>query len=430
MPNIDAPLDEPPSAGSSSQPPPHSHRRDLQDLIGLPRSALLSFLQKHMQPRTPRSRVEAAQPASYPALAAFEPQRMWKWFTEYWRYRIGRRHPFLSYAGRDGSNGVYRMRGTDGEIRIALAGDWGTGTDEAAKVAEGIIAFGPHYAIHLGDIYYVGDPTEVGANFLGIPNPRFPYKPCKWPEGTEGAFALNGNHEMYARGFGYFDLILPKLGLRGSPRGQEASYFCLENEGWRIIALDTGYNSIGVPILENFIHPGCALPPALVDWLRTVVRPQADDPRGIVILSHHQYVSRFDHCYPKPARQLAEFFSRPVLWLWGHEHRLVIYREAAMEGGVTAHGRCIGHGGMPVELPKSVLHDFAAEFVDMRIYPNDENLAIGFNGFAKMTLSGNRLSLDYVDLKGTLVFSEVWTADRGELVRVSTEALSAVGSRQ
>jgi hypothetical protein len=101
-----------------------------------------------------------------------------------------------------------------------------------------------------------------------------------------------------------------------------------------------------------------------------------------------------------------------------------------MEGGVTAHGRCIGHGGMPVELPKSVLHDFAAEFVDMRIYPNDENLAIGFNGFAKMTLSGNRLSLDYVDLKGTLVFSEVWTADRGELVRVSTEALSAVGSRQ
>ena len=57
--------------------------------------------------------------------------------------------------------------------------------------------------------------------------------------GSEGAFALNGNHEMYALGYGYFDHILPKLGVRGSPRGQRASYFCLENDHWRIIALDT-----------------------------------------------------------------------------------------------------------------------------------------------------------------------------------------------
>jgi hypothetical protein len=39
-----------------------------------------------------------------------------------------------------------------------------------------------------------------------------------------------------------------------------------------------------------------------------------------------------------------------VLWLWGHEHRLAIYREAAKEeeGDVTSYGRRIG--GMPVEL--------------------------------------------------------------------------------
>ena len=83
-----------------------------------------------------------------------------------------------------------------------------------------------------------------------------------------------------------------------------------------------------------------------------------------------QYVSRFDHCYPKPAQQLAEFISRPVLWLWGHEHRLAIYEEAKMEGGVTAFGRCIGHGGKPVDLPrKTPLHDFEVEFVDERLYP-------------------------------------------------------------
>ena len=193
--------------------------------------------------------------------------------------------------------------------RIALAGDWGTGTDEAFHVASHMRAFRPHYTIHLGDVYYVGDPAEVGANFLGVPNPRLPYKPCKWPIGSEGAFALNGNHEMLARGFGYFDHILPRLGLRGSPNGQRASFFCLQNEHWRILALDTGYNSVGAPIIEHFFEPDCTLPDELIDWLRTVVRPQPDDPRGIVILTHHQYVSRFDHCYPKPAQQLAEFSS-------------------------------------------------------------------------------------------------------------------------
>ena len=51
-----------------------------------------------------------------------------------------------------------RCAATAGEIRIALAGDWGTGTDEAAQVAALIEAWRPHYSIHLGDIYYVGDP--------------------------------------------------------------------------------------------------------------------------------------------------------------------------------------------------------------------------------------------------------------------------------
>ena len=79
---------------------------------------------------------------------------------------------------------------------------------------------------------------------------------------------------MYALGYGYFDHILPKLGVRGSPRGQRASYFCLENDHWRIIALDTSYNSVGAPIVEHFLQPDCALPTQLIEWLRTVVKPR------------------------------------------------------------------------------------------------------------------------------------------------------------
>jgi hypothetical protein len=409
---------EPPRPTGERQP--HGARRDLQDLRNLPRSAFIAYQKKHAQPRKPRSRARAAQRLVYPGLAAFAPHRFWKWVTEYWRFRIGRRHPFQTYDGDDGDNGVYRLRSDAREIRIALAGDWGTGTDEAAQVAALIEAWRPHYSIHLGDVYYVGDPGEVSANFLGVPNPRYAFAPCKWPLGSEGAFALNGNHEMYALGYGYFDHILPKLGIHGGPRGQRASYFCLENDHWRIIALDTAYNSVGAPVLERLLQPDCALPDELIEWLRTVVKPHSDDPRGIVILSHHQYVSRFDHCYPKPARQLAEFFSRPVLWLWGHEHRLAIYEEAAIEDGVRAYGRCIGHGGMPVDLPpKTPLHDFAVEFVDDRRYPNDENLVVGYNGFAEMTLRDDQLTLNYVDVRGARVFSETWTIDQGKLIRVA-----------
>jgi hypothetical protein len=217
---------------------------------------------------------------------------------------------------------------------------------------------------------------------------------------------------MYARGLGYFDRILPAL-------GQRASFFCLENDHWRIFAIDTGYNSIGIPLLEYFLDPDCTLPRHTIDWLRHIVRPRRDDPRGTIILSHHPYFSRFDASCPRPAQQLTEFFPGPVLWFWGHEHRLAIYEVVDQAGGIRTFGRCIGHGGMPIELRPKVAHpQFEVEFVDERHYPNDENLTIGFNGFAQLTLDGDLLTAQYVDLEGTVVFSESWTAGRGGLTRL------------
>jgi hypothetical protein len=229
------------------------------------------------------------------------------------------------------------------------------------------------------------------------------------------------------RGFAYFDRILPALGLmsHGKPSGQKASFFCLENEYWRIIGLDTAYDSIGWPLLEYFVRPACALRPEQISWLREIVRPRDDDPRGIILLSHHQYYSRYDNWYPQQAKQLAEFFSRPVLWFWGHEHRMAIYEEFGVRGGVRAFGRCIGHGGMPVDLPPSrPKHaQCVVEFTDRRHYPNDENLTIGFNGFAKMSLHENRATIQYVDVHGATIFSESWVCEDGWLQRAK-KALS------
>jgi hypothetical protein len=239
----------------------HSERKDLQDLCKLSRAPILSYLQKQALPRAPRVKPTASIP-THRILAAFSPKRLCKWIWEYLLYRIGPRHAFQVYAQSDPEQGVYRLE-SDNQIRIVLAGDWATGTDEAECVANLMKAFKPHYSIHLGDVYYVGDPHEVDANFLGIKNPWNDYDPCLWPNGSHGGFALNGNHEMYARGYAYFDRMLPKLGpiSDGKPRGQKASFFCLENDYWRIIALDTGYNSIGWPLVEYIVQPACELRP-------------------------------------------------------------------------------------------------------------------------------------------------------------------------
>jgi hypothetical protein len=123
---------------------------------------------------------------------------------------------------------------------------------------------------------------------------------------------------------------------------------------------------------------------------------------------------------------MTPFFSRPVLWFWGHEHRLAIYEEAAMPGGIRAIGRCVGHGGMPVELPTQPKHpEYRAEFVDNRRYQNDENLTIGYNGFARLTFRGNRLLVDYADLCGTVVFAETWEVHDGNLHRIRGSAFPA-----
>ena len=414
----------------------HGHRRgderkDLQDLKNLSPSALGSFARKLTMPLAPRSKGKATSEIAFQDIKVFTSSNRWAWIWQYLRHRLGPRHCFPVYDDPARDNGVYRLEGDADEIRVALAGDWGTGTDEAYEVAERMVAFNPHWSIHLGDVYFVGDATEVRENFLGKDEPVDGFKPCCWPPGSRGTFALNGNHEMLARGFGYFDLMLPQLGLNenGKPRGQKASFFCLENEHWRVIALDTGYRSIGLPIIENLpiLVPDCALPTALMDWLRDTVFSDRNDTRGIILLSHHQYYSRFDSWYTRQAIQLSAFIKRPVLWFWGHEHRLAVYKPHGIAGGIKAFGRCIGHGGMPIDLPPShaAYPECETEFLDDRLYPNNENLKVGYNGFARLTVRGPVIAVEYVDLFDKVLFTERWTVDAdGAVLPLSGEAVA------
>jgi hypothetical protein len=221
---------------------------------------------------------------------------------------------------------------------------------------------------------------------------------------------------MYANGIGYFDVLLPKLGLQdslGKMTGQQTSFFCLQNENWRIIAVDTGYNSIGVPLLSHIplinsiagVGGDCKLPDATVEWLQSVVKP-GGDRRGLILLSHHQNYSAFQNNYEKPALQLWNTgVQRPVLWFWGHEHRLAGY-DLYGTSGLKSHGRCIGHGGMPVDRGTPA-HNPNPCFYDNRLSSN----SFGVNGFVNLLFEGPSLSVDYLDLDGSKVLQETWRVD-------------------
>jgi hypothetical protein len=398
--------------------------KDLQVFQQLPRSALGSYI----------ARAGEQQEKSHYTLAALEPQALWQWITEYLGHRIGFRHKFLNYSNAPGDKGIYKLTdnsligGTpdpNREIRISIAGDWGTGTDEAAEVGAMIEKFAPHFTVHLGDIYYVGEKTEVEENCLGQPPANKSFTPCRWPLGSVGSFALNGNHEMYALGNAYFDVFLPTLGIRktigGNPTGQKASFFCLENDFWRIIGLDTGYNSIGIPIVEYLFTPSCKLRKEEIAWLQNELNLKNDDSHGLILLTHHQYCSAFDAEYPSAAEQLSTLIGRPVLWLWGHEHRMAVYGKYTNGKGLQSYGRCIGHGGMPVDInPEIKRPERPLVCYDNRRYPSPENITVGYNGFANLTFRGNQVIIEYRDLTNALLLSECWQVANGNLSGTAT----------
>ena len=391
----------------------HRSPTNLTKLNGPPamsRSVLVNHFSKKVD--------QLAATTNFPKLQAFAPQNLIPWLGSYLKYALTPRFQFPDYSG-SGKTGLYPLvPRSGGEIRISIAGDWATGTEEAERVAAQMQGGDADLTIHLGDVYYVGDEPEIAENCLGKSNGT--YSGVTWPHGANGSFALNGNHEMYANGKPYFTTFLRSLGMPAGGAGQVASFFCLEADAWRIIGVDTGYNSVGIPILS--LIPGinqipvvggdCHLEDKLIAWLRNTVKPR-ENPKATLLLSHHQYYSAFpDKAYTRAAKQLKEFFGdQEVLWMWGHEHRLGIYGKFSTAGGITAYGRCVGHSGMPVEAGTPDIKKAPLQLYDPRTHPLEDGTLVGENGFVNLTIAGAVLTLDYRDLDGTQVLLESFTAN-------------------
>src|SRR5271154_6914021 len=103
-------------------------------------------------------------------LSDYNASNLFAWGSNVGKYLFRPRHPFKTYhpvvSARSANDmGVYFLPDTS---TIGIAGDWATGTAEAARVADQMSLAKSDYNIHLGDVYYVGGQAEVNENFLGV----------------------------------------------------------------------------------------------------------------------------------------------------------------------------------------------------------------------------------------------------------------------
>ncbi|SIT41026.1 putative phosphohydrolase [Paraburkholderia piptadeniae] len=263
---------------------------------------------------------------------------------------------YMQYFGADGKRAAipYRRAAAIGPVTVplkagatvVLIADWGTGTQVAADLLKQAALQSPDVVIHLGDIYYSGTPQECDANFRKIVDAVLSRDTKDVP-----VYTLSGNHDMYSGGAGYYGLIDT---LNDHARLQPASFFCLRNDDWQFIAMDTGlhdYNPFTVTDVVTFLEQDEE------DW---IVERIAEFSGKTILLSHHQLFSALSQIGPPQTdgkltaynpRLLASFrrFSQaakqPITaWFWGHEHSLSVYQPYL---GLTR-GRCIGHGAVPV----------------------------------------------------------------------------------
>lgn len=264
---------------------------------------------------------------------------------------------------------------------VVVVGDFGTAKPRAIRVAQAIRAANPDHVIHLGDIYPSGTPELARRHFVDVWRAHGPQNARYW--------ALNGNHEMAAKGIGYFDVVLPFC-------GQPASYFSLQNEHWKLIGLDSAY-------IDFDLHP------AQKPWLHA--RLQEGESRNI-LLTHHQMFSAVDGRPQENAarlpRTMQEFVQtgRIFGWLWGHEHRFLSYAADPAFGGYLA--RALGHGGKRVKYVSGV-KDFPSPPV--RHYwqaRRQDKPHRCLNGFAILRFNGANVDITYADETGFEWYPESW----------------------
>ena len=275
------------------------------------------------------------------------------------------------------------------DARVIVVGDWGTGLPGAVAVAARMReridqARGrEQHVIHLGDVYYSGWREEYEARFL-------PYWPVDPGEREVLSWALNGNHDMYSGGHGYFGFLLRDPRFRGHwlahpHEDRSSSHFSLENDHWQLLGLDSSY------VDDDLAGSQAA-------WLAAKLGSGA--PRTM-LLSHHQPFSGYEAVGGKLTASVCGVVGERKLdaWLWGHEHRGIVY--APDPAPYLAFGSCVGHGGVPRLLPDPPTGEPEIAWACEVAEEVDGN-RWGRFGFAVLDFDGPTLRIQYVDEAGAV----------------------------
>lgn len=293
-----------------------------------------------------------------------------RWLQTLYNRLISERVPFPRHD-QLGVNPVVKI---GNQVKIAIAGDWGTGNASSQAIATEIRKLAPDFTIHLGDTYYSGEPEEVHANFLG-----------HWPAGTVSSFAINGNHEMYSGGEGYFREVLtdPQFAAQ-----QGLSYFALENDNWAIIGLDTAYWAQDTMYKQGFLDP------VQLAWARGVVKDARFARKRVALMTHHNGWDAGNVATNDLWDQVLQHLL-PDYWYWGHAHAGIALERSF--GSTTT--RCVGHGGIPYEPLAPVA---GVEWTETELAGDPEEPRRALNGFMVLTLDSASLTEEFRDEKGNV----------------------------
>ncbi len=271
------------------------------------------------------------------------------------------------------------------DARIVLVGDWGMGNGRATTIRDLIkkelddAGSREAHLIHLGDVYYSGETSEAQRHVLDL-------WPIKAGEDKRLSWALNGNHDMYSGGFGYFETILgeTRFAAQQDSSGRGVSYFLLRNEHWQILGLDTvsEHHSVRDPFrLSGWLNDTQA------KWAESCLQP-ADGLRTI-LLTHHQHASSHHHGalggnLPKQLKPLIDGPRGIDAWFWGHEH---ICERFPNQQKAVRYGACVGHGSIPQALGNASSKQGGWEYDQG--YPGQRGAKWRWCGFAVLDLKAN-----------------------------------------
>jgi hypothetical protein len=277
-------------------------------------------------------------------------------------------------------------------VKIAIAGDWGTGPygfapGPSAKVANVMTGLNPDYTIHLGDVYYAGTGGEEMSHFINL-----------WPSGSTGSFALNSNHEMYSGGGPYFSAV------SGGNFSLQAgvSYFALENSNWIIIGLDSAYFSNELAAYENGSLGSGNNDPQIAFLQQTAARAHTQNKK-VLLLTHHNGLEEDGSNTTGLWNDVMTVFpvgTAPAYWYWGHVHVGAVYTPQA--NGTLC--RCAGHGALPQGLASELNNPNVLWFEHSPATEPPGTVRV-LNGCVLLQFAGQSLTETFFDENGSTAWA-------------------------